>query len=67
VTKVQSAVYDMASDICPARRLGAEVVSQRAAKGDGEAQFSLGFVFVSQADGQADRPWARAADRPRRM
>ena len=35
------------------RALGAEVVKQRAAKGEGEAQFSQGFVLVNQADGDA--------------
>ena len=31
--------------------LGAEVVKQRAAEGEGEAQFSQGFMLVSEADG----------------
>ena len=31
--------------------LGAEVVKQRAAKGEGEAQFSQGCMLVSGADG----------------
>jgi len=31
--------------------LGFEVVEQRAAKGDGEAQFSQGCLLVSRADG----------------
>jgi hypothetical protein len=33
--------------------LGLEVIQQRAAKGDGEAQFSLGWLLVRGADGQA--------------
>jgi len=33
--------------------LGAEVVKQRAAKGEGEAQFSQGCLLVRQADGNA--------------
>jgi hypothetical protein len=38
----------VASDICLARplgALGAEVVKQRAAHGEGEAQFSQGYIF----------------------
>ena len=31
--------------------LGADVVKQRAAKGEGEAQFSLGFLMVYDEDG----------------
>ena len=31
--------------------LGAEVVKQKAAQGDGEAQFSQGCLLVSRADG----------------
>jgi len=31
--------------------LGVEVVEQRAAKGEGEAQFSMGCALVSLADG----------------
>jgi len=31
--------------------LGAEVLQQRAAKGEGEAQFSQGCLLVSEADG----------------
>jgi len=33
--------------------LGYEVVKQRAAKGDGEAQWSQGYLLVRQADGHA--------------
>jgi len=33
--------------------LGAEVVKQRAAKGEGEAQFSQGCMLVFEADGDA--------------
>ena len=36
------------------RALGAEVVEQRAAKGEGEAQFTQGCRLVSEADGNAD-------------
>ena len=35
------------------RALGAEVVKQKAAKGEGEAQFSRGCMLVSEADGNA--------------
>ena len=35
------------------RALGAEVVKKRAAKGEAEAQFSLGYLLVSEADGDA--------------
>ena len=35
------------------RALGAEVVKQMAAKGEGEAQFSRGCMLVSEADGNA--------------
>jgi len=34
------------------RALGAEVVKQRAAQGEGEAQFSLGCLLVHEADGR---------------
>ena len=40
------------------RALGAEVVKQRAAKGEGEAQFSQGCMLVSRADGNAGLPGA---------
>jgi len=33
--------------------LGAEVVYQKAARGEGEAQFSQGCLLVSEADGNA--------------
>jgi len=33
--------------------LGTEVVKQRAAKGEGEAQFSQGCLLVTRADGNA--------------
>jgi len=33
--------------------LGVEVLKQRAAKGEGEAQFSQGCLLVSRADGNA--------------
>ena len=33
--------------------VGAEVVEQRAANGDGEAQFSRGCLLVCEADGTA--------------
>ena len=35
------------------RALGAEIVQQRAANGEGEAQFSQGCLLVSEADGNA--------------
>jgi hypothetical protein len=55
-----SAVIDVASDVCLARPLSElilaledEVLEQRSAKGEAEAQFSLGYLLVSEADRDA--------------
>jgi hypothetical protein len=44
--------------------LGAEVLQQRAAKGDGEAQFSQGCMLVSRADGTPGRPLGAGGSSP---
>ena len=36
--------------------LGSKILRQRAAEGDGEAQFSLGYSLVGEADGAAGKP-----------
>jgi hypothetical protein len=38
------------------KALGLEEVKQRAAKGDGEAQFSQGFLLMGEANKDAGRP-----------
>jgi len=45
--------------------LGAEVVKQRAAKGDGEAQFSQGFLSVSAAGGGDESPLGTGGRTPK--
>ena len=44
--------------------LGTEVVKQRAAKGEGEAQWSLGYLLVSQAAGGEGEPLGAAGRSP---
>jgi len=44
--------------------VGAEGLKQRAAKGEGEAQFSLGCKLVSEADGHGGRPLGTSGRSP---
>jgi hypothetical protein len=46
--------------------LGPQMVKQKAAAGDRDAQYSLGYVLVGKAGGEGSR-WLRAADRRSRM
>jgi len=45
--------------------LGAEAVKQRAATGDGAAQFSLGILLVSEADGGEGTPLGGSGRSPK--
>jgi len=47
------------------RALGPEMVKRRAAEGDMEAQFSLGYRLMAEAEGSAEAPLGTAATSPK--